>query len=42
MNVVLQGDGSPYGVLEVDSRSEGEFSEHASMANCPRKMPAEI
>jgi LytS/YehU family sensor histidine kinase len=28
MNVVLQGDGSPYGVLEVDSRSEGEFSEH--------------
>jgi two-component sensor histidine kinase len=28
MNVILQGDGSPYGVLEVDSRSEGEFSEH--------------
>jgi GAF domain-containing protein len=27
-NVVLQDDGSPYGVLEVDSRSEGEFSEH--------------
>jgi len=27
MNVILQGDGSPYGVLEVDSRSEGEFSE---------------
>ncbi len=26
MNVILQGDGSPYGVLEVDSRSEGEFS----------------
>jgi hypothetical protein len=23
MNVILQGDGSPYGVLEVDSRSEG-------------------
>jgi GAF domain len=23
MNVVLQGDGSPYGVLEVDSRSDG-------------------
>lgn len=28
MNVILQGDGSPYGVLEVDSRSEGEFSVH--------------
>src|ERR1700741_3783588 len=28
MNVILQGDPSPYGVLEVDSRSEGEFSEH--------------
>ena len=27
MNVILQGDGSPYGVLEVDSRFEGEFSE---------------
>ena len=27
MNVILQGDGSPYGVLEVDSRSEGEFAE---------------
>ena len=26
MNVILQGDGSPYGVLEVDGRSEGEFS----------------
>jgi two-component sensor histidine kinase len=26
MNVILQGDGSPYGVLEVDSRSEREFS----------------
>jgi GAF domain-containing protein len=25
MNVILQGDGSPFGVLEVDSRSEGEF-----------------
>jgi two-component sensor histidine kinase len=25
MNVILQGDGEPYGVLEVDSRSEGEF-----------------
>jgi two-component sensor histidine kinase len=28
MNVILQGDGRPFGVLEVDSRSEGEFSEH--------------
>ena len=28
MNVILQGDDSPYGVLEVDSRSEGEFSQH--------------
>jgi two-component sensor histidine kinase len=28
MNVILQGDGSPFGVLEVDSRSEGEFSVH--------------
>jgi two-component sensor histidine kinase len=28
MNVILQGDGSPFGVLEVDSRSEGEFAEH--------------
>src|SRR5215831_15942410 len=27
MNVILQGDGSPFGVLEVDSTSEGEFSE---------------
>lgn len=27
MNVILEGDGSPFGVLEVDSRSEGEFSE---------------
>jgi two-component sensor histidine kinase len=25
MNVILQGDGEPFGVLEVDSRSEGEF-----------------
>src|SRR2546428_2105296 len=24
MNVILQCDGSPYGVLEVDSRSEGD------------------
>jgi two-component sensor histidine kinase len=28
MNIILQGDGSPFGVLEVDSRSAGEFSEH--------------
>jgi two-component sensor histidine kinase len=27
MNVILQGDGTPFGVLEVDSRAEGEFSE---------------
>src|SRR4029077_1627410 len=27
MNVILQGDGSPFGVLEVDSESDGEFSE---------------
>ena len=28
MNVMPQGGSSPYGVLEVDSRSEGEFGEH--------------
>jgi two-component sensor histidine kinase len=28
MNVILQGDGSPFGVLEVDSRDEGEFGKH--------------
>ena len=28
MNVILQGDGNAYGVLEVDSRDEGEFGEH--------------
>jgi two-component sensor histidine kinase len=28
MNVILQGDGRPFGVLEVDSRSENEFVEH--------------
>ena len=28
MNVILQGDGKPFGVLEVDSRSEEEFVEH--------------
>ena len=28
MNVILQGDGTAYGVLEVDSRDEGEFGEH--------------
>lgn len=27
LNVILQGSGTPFGVLEVDSRSEGEFSE---------------
>jgi two-component sensor histidine kinase len=27
MNVILAGDGIPFGVLEADSRSEGEFSE---------------
>jgi two-component sensor histidine kinase len=27
MNVILQGDGTPYGVLEVDSRSQTEFVE---------------
>jgi len=27
MNVILQGDGKPYGVLEVDSRSDYEFLE---------------
>lgn len=28
VNVILQGDGTPFGVLEVDSRSEGRFTEH--------------
>ncbi len=28
MNVILRGDGAPFGVLEVDSTSEGEFGEH--------------
>jgi two-component sensor histidine kinase len=27
MNVILGGDNAPFGVLEVDSRNEGEFSE---------------
>jgi two-component sensor histidine kinase len=27
MNVILQGDGKPYGVLEVDSRNDDEFEE---------------
>jgi two-component sensor histidine kinase len=27
MNVILAGDGIPFGVLEADSRSEGEFSQ---------------
>jgi two-component sensor histidine kinase len=28
VNVILQGDGRPFGVLEVDSRSENDFVEH--------------
>ena len=28
MNVILQGDGRPFGVLEVDSRSDEKFEEH--------------
>ena len=28
INVILQGDGKPFGVLEVDSRSEDEFVAH--------------
>ena len=28
MNVILQGDGRPFGVLEVDSQLENEFQEH--------------
>jgi two-component sensor histidine kinase len=28
MNVILQGDGKPFGVLEVDSKSDQEFVEH--------------
>jgi two-component sensor histidine kinase len=28
MNVILQGDGRPFGVLEVDSQSDNEFVEH--------------
>ncbi len=28
MNVILQGDGKPFGVLEADSRSDAEFLEH--------------
>ena len=28
MNVILQGEGKPYGVLEVDSQLENEFHEH--------------
>ena len=27
MNVILQGNGTPFGVLEVDSQSEGDFTE---------------
>ncbi len=28
MNVILQGDGKPFGVLEVDSKSDQEFVQH--------------
>jgi hypothetical protein len=28
INVILQGDGRPFGVLEVDSQSEDEFTAH--------------
>ena len=28
MNVILQGDGKPYGVLEVDSQNEDKFVQH--------------
>jgi two-component sensor histidine kinase len=28
INVILQGDGSPFGVLEADARSEGDFTEN--------------
>jgi GAF domain-containing protein len=28
INVILQGDSTPFGVLEVDSQSEGEFAEN--------------
>jgi GAF domain-containing protein len=28
MNVILQGDRSPFGVLEADARSEGDFTEN--------------
>lgn len=28
MNVILQGDGKPFGVLEVDSQLDNEFQEH--------------
>ena len=38
MNVILQGDGSPLGVLEVDSKSEGKFGERDIAARC-RKHP---
>lgn len=32
MNVILQGDGSPFGVLEVDSTSDGECTEARTAA----------
>ena len=38
MNVILQGDGSPFGVLEVDSRSEGEFGEHGDDDVSPKNL----
>ncbi len=28
INVILRGDGKPFGVLELDSRSEGDFTEN--------------
>lgn len=28
INVILQGDGTPFGVLELDSRSDVDFTEH--------------
>jgi two-component sensor histidine kinase len=28
MNVILEGDGAPYGILEVDSRTKGEFTQY--------------
>ena len=39
MNVILQGDGQPFGVLEVDSRSEDEFVEHDCLPAGCRQYP---